>query len=93
MTLSDIIGLKVTLSPRTHLLLAIFCPIYSHISRLFFVYDGLFSSLCALYFVTRSAFISELDCINSDNRHKLIFIVMLTIARLPVLSNHFFHVM
>ena len=66
MTLSDIIGLKVTLNCKTHLFLAIFYKICNtYIDT--FLYDGLFSSLCALYFAMCLVGISKSNCKYSGN--------------------------
>ena len=60
--------------------------------RHFFVYDGLHSSLCALYFAICLVFISKPNYKIMVITINPILVVLLITIRLPVLSNYFFHV-
>ena len=92
MTLSDIIGLKVTLNCKSHLFLAIFYQICCTCIDTFSFIDSLYLSLCALYFAICLVFISKPNYKIMVITINPILVVLLITIRLPVLSNYFFHV-
>ena len=69
-----------------------FSPNMHYMYRHFFIYDGLYLSLCALYFAICLVFISKPNCNNSGHCHQSILVVLLIIIRLPASSNILFHV-